>query len=393
MIFLRLPNLQSFTLSSFPFFDHSSLLAISPQTHIALQTLYVTSCTNTTAPSLLHLLSFLPYLVNLDLSNTNGASNPSILKHIATNLRELRCLSLRELKLDDKALTIIIKGIGTRLWKLDVGGNLLTDKTVELLLDWSFAPPEYYTHSLTTDHREEPPPPVDPGDGGLTHLRIAANRLSNIGVQGLLRSTRLEALDVGAGFKGGVYGVGSALSIYAWKTLKTLRVDCRVVMQDLRPSQLKALKNLVLCAVPEVANTRLTTALVDLLKALEYSSVEVLELEMDDSTSGGREDVGMYSSSSGVNDPSTVQSGDFSFFSGDPGEGEGGSSWMGEGNSGGGGGKEDNVIEVIGAFRKECRETRSGWGGKVRVVRDLGGRGSIERGIGGERWGVVREGV
>lgn len=343
--------------------------------------------------SLAHLLSHLPYLVNLDLSGTNGASHPSTLKLIATKLHSLRCLSLRELKLDDKALSVIIRGMGTRLWKLDVGGNLLTDRTVGLLLDWSFAPPEYYTHTSTCDDQEEPAPPtVDFGaGGGLTHLRIAANRISNIGVQGLLKSTRLEALDVGAGLRGGVEGVVPALSMYAWKNLRTLRVDCGIVLQGLRPDRVKALKNLVLCAVPVAASKHFTTALVGLIKDLEHSSVEVLELEMDDGTSDGREDVGMYSSSSGTNDASAAPPGDFSFFSGDPGEGEGGSSWMGEGT--GGGGKEVNVIEQIGAYRKKHRETRSGWGGKVRVVRDLGGRGSIERGIGGERWGVVREGV
>lgn len=342
--------------------------------------------------SLTHLLSHLPSLVNLDLSGTNGASHPSTLKLIATKLPELRCLSLRELKLDDKALSVIIQGMGARLWKLDVGGNLLTDRTVGLLLDWSFAPPEYYTHTSACDEEDSPPPIMDFGaGGGLTHLRIAANRISNMGVQELLKSTRLEALDVGAGLKNGIVGIASALSMYAWKNLRTLRIDCGIVLQGLRPDRVKALKSLVLCAVPVAANKRFTSALVDLIKSLEQSGVEVLELEMDDGTSDGREDVGMYSSSSGTNDASAAQSGDFSFFSGDPKEGEGGSSWMGDGT--GGGGKEVNVIEEVGAYRKECRETKSGWGGKVRVVRDLGGRGSIERGIGGERWGVVREGV
>lgn len=352
--------------------------------------------------SLTHLLSHLPYLVNLDLSGTNGASHPSTLKLIATKLPELRCLSLRELKLDDKALSVVIRGMGARLWKLDVGGNLLTDRTVGLLLDWSFAPPEYYTHTSTCNEggaeaeaeaeAESQPPIVDFGaGGGLTHLRIAANRISNVGVQGLLKSTRLETLDVGAGLRDGIQGIVPALLIYAWKNLRTLRIDCGIVLQGLRPDRVKALKSLVLCAVPVSANKRFTDALVDLVKSLEHSGVEVLELEMDDGTSDGREDVGMYSSSSGANDASAAQPGDFSFFSGDPKEGEGGSSWMGEGT--GGGGKEVNVIEQVGAYRKKCRDTKSGWGGKVRVVRDLGGRGSIERGIGGERWGVVREGV
>lgn len=159
-------------------------------------------------------------------------------------------------------------------------------------------------------------------------------------------------------------------------------------MQGLRPDQLKGLRSLVLCAVPEVASSRLTTAIVGVLAGLVGSGVEVVELEMDDGAVGGG--VGMYSSSSGV-DGSVAVVGDFSFFSGDPGEGEGGSSWLGEG--GGGGGREVNVVEVVGAYRKMCRDAGTGWEGKVRVVRDLGGRGSIERGIGGERWGVVKEGV
>lgn len=377
-VFLRLPDLQCLALSSFPFFDHSSLSAISPPAHANLQTLYATACTNTSASSLTHLLSLLPHLVNLDLSGTNGAAHPSTLSLIATQLPLLRCLSLRELKLDDAALSTVIRGLGTRLRKLDVAANLLTDATVAQLLDWSFAPPEYYTHTSTCPTTESP----DVGASrGLTHLRIAANGISSRGVQELLKSTRLETLDVGAG---PTHGVAPALALYAWNNLATLRIGCSIVLHGLRPGGLKALRNLVLCKVPVAAQRRFTEALVALVRGLEQTGVEVLELEMETGAAG--EDIGMYSSSGGG-----AAAADFSFFSGDPREGEGGSSWMGEGGADGGG--EVDVVEAVGAFRKRCRETKSGWGGKIRVVRDLGGRGSIERGIGGERWGVVREGV
>lgn len=373
-VLVRLPNLQSLALSAFPFFDHAALLAVAPHSHTGLLTLCATACANTTAPALAHLLARLPYLVNLDLSGTSGASHASVLALIAT-LRCLRCLSLRSLRLDDAALAPLVRGLGTQLWKLDIGGNLLTDKTVGLLLDWSFAPPEYYTHTSACedDVVSLPPPPY----AGLSHLRISANRVSATGVQRLLKSTRLETLDVGAGSKDGVAGVAAALETYAWRNLRTLRVDSAIVFQGDWPPRVAALRTLVLCAVPVAASRRFADALVGMMAALENSGVDVLEMEMDDVT------VGLYSSSSGA----VGARADFSFFSGNAEEGEGGSSWMGEGTDE----AEVDVLAQVAEYRKRCRDTGSGWKGKVRVVKDLGGRGSIERGIGGERWGIVRE--
>lgn len=371
-VLVRLPNLQSLALSAFPFFDHAALLAVAPHSHTGLLTLCATACTNTTAPALTHLLARLPYLVTLDLSGTSGASHSSVLALIAT-LRCLRCLSLRSLRLDDAALAPLVRGLGTQLWKLDVGGNLLTDKTVGLLLDWSFAPPEYYAHTSACDDAAPPPPP----SSGLSHLRISANRVSATGVQRLLKSTRLETLDVGAGSKDGVAGVAAALETYAWRNLRTLRVDSAIVFQGDWPPRVAALRTLVLCAVPVAASRRFADALVGMMAALENSGVDVLEMEMDDVAAG------LYSSSSGA----VGARADFSFFSGNPEEGEGGSSWMGEGTDE----AEVDVLAQVAEYRKRCRDTGSGWKGKVRVVKDLGGVGSIERGIGGEMWGIVRE--
>lgn len=372
-VLLRLPGLQSLALSAFPLFDHAALLAVAPHSHTGLLTLCATACTNTTAPALTHLLARLPYLVNLDLSGTSGASHPSVLAHIAT-LRCLRCLSLRSLRIDDAALAPLVRGLGTQLWKLDLGGNLLTDKTVGLLLDWSFAPPEYYTHTSACDDDAAPPPPPS---SGLSHLRISANRISATGVQRLLKSTRLETLDVGAGSKDGVAGVAAALETYAWRNLRTLRVDSAIVFQGDWPSRVGALRTLVLCAVPVAASRRFADTLLGMMAALENSGVDVLEMEMDNVA------VGLYSSSSGA----VGARADFSFFSGNPEEGEGSSSWMGEGTDE----AEVDVLTQVAEYRKRCRDTGSGWKGKVRVVKDLGGRGSIERGIGDESWGIVRE--
>lgn len=376
-VFQRLPNLGSFAVCAFPFFDHASLLDVGPhpQAHNVLHTLSATGCANTTARALSQLLVRLPALVVLDLSGTSGAAHTDVLAAVAA-LSRLRCLAMRRLRIDDGALAPLVRGLGMQLWKLDLGGNLLTDEAVGLLLDWSFAPPEYYTRTSTCAEGEEeeeeelsPPSSAD----GLAHLRIAANRISAVGVQRLLKSTRLETLDVGAA---GVAGVVAALAVYAWRNLKTLRVDSQIVFQNTAawPSRASALRNLVLCAVPVAGSRRFADALIALLEALQGTAVEVLELEMVTETAE------LYASSA-----SSGARADFSFFSGDPQEGEGGSSWTGEGRDEE---AEVDVVERVAAYRKRCRATGSGWAGKVRVVKDLGERASIERAIGGEEWAV-----
>lgn len=381
-LFASLPSMEALALHAFPFLDHAALHAVVPTpVHASLHTLRATACANATPRGLAHLLTRLPRLAALDLSSTPSAAHADVLAGIGA-LRRLRRLALRGLGIDDAALDPLVRALGTRLCALDVGGNRLTDAAVGMLLDWSFAPPEYYVRLSTCGEEVEEVGPR-PRTDGLTHLRIAANRISARGVRRLLESTRLETLDVGV-VEGDVEGVAGALSVHAWRNLKTLRIDSQIVVQSTSatattawPSRGSALQTLVLCAVPATEGRRrrrrFGDALVALLALLQDTAVAVLELEMD------TEDAGMYASGARA---------DFSFFSGDPREGEGGSSWMGEGRDGEEGEAEVDVLERVAAYRRRCRATGSGWAGKVRVVKDLGGRAAIERAIGGEKWAV-----
>lgn len=331
----KLPSLDSLSLRALPFFDHVSLNAVSC-TH-TLTTLLATECTNATPQSLYHLLSRLSGLSRLDLSGTPSASHPRVLSAISA-LTLLNTLALRELSLSDGVFSPIVRQLGTSLHSLDVGGNALTEATVCTLLDYSFAPPSY--------------PYSEYAPRGITHLRISDNALNATAVQQLLKTSRLRTLDVGAAPH---TGVASAWVSYA-QDLRAIRVHWLVAADEaFRPRGLHA-DTVVLVHVPLFAPAAVARSLVDMLDKFADSAVQVIEMEVVDLGSAAG----------------------FSFFSG--GEEEGGSRW------------EDGEVDVLAEIAKRRRGT-GGWRGVLRVVRDLGGRESRERGLGGERWGVIRERV
>ncbi|KAH8667961.1 hypothetical protein BGZ60DRAFT_376372 [Tricladium varicosporioides] len=160
----------------------------------------------------------------------------------------LRVLKLRGMSLTDRAIP---RPLLFHLWSLDVRDNLLTDQTIDMLLEtcisvplsapstsfptpdeslFDFVPPymrdpptdeiysraavvplrpddekEFTTYLRTNGHLLQHHRPVlDDSDPlirqtGLTHLYISGNKLSSLGVQTLFRRTnRLQVLDVGS---------------------------------------------------------------------------------------------------------------------------------------------------------------------------------------------------
>ncbi|CAZ84862.1 unnamed protein product [Tuber melanosporum] len=161
----------------------------------------------------------------------------------------------------------------------------------------------------------------------------------------LLRTTRLASLDVGP--LESVDGIMATVKIYAVANLDYLRIDWRVVLDP----AFVGVGRLVLVNVPTFASPRAARGIAAVVGA---EGVRVLELEME------------------VGDGS----GDFSFF---------------DDEAGGREKEERGNVDVLSSVAKRKREI--GWRGKVRVVRDLAGGESTERGVSGEMWGVVREGV
>ncbi|KAF2876944.1 hypothetical protein BDV95DRAFT_481241 [Massariosphaeria phaeospora] len=288
----RLPRLQSLIVNGLPFFDHASLLTLrhsslwgkSLRSNVyptfSLRMLDASGCTNVTSTGLAEALSHFPDLVSLDLSRTPAAKDGTVFTKLQF-LRSIRVLKLSGLGLKDGELSIIASCIGTRLRSLDVSENRLTDASARLLLDHCLKETTYETSQTRTTL-----PPVqntrplaeltifgtedldnhlrqkltggfvgslaieDSADVGITHLYLSNNFLTVEGVSGLLRSKRLEVLDVGnlsgtlsqahhpstERFGGptlpGVEKLTSTLAEYAAQKLAYLRINYKVITED-----------------------------------------------------------------------------------------------------------------------------------------------------------------
>ncbi|KAA8911308.1 hypothetical protein FN846DRAFT_936278 [Sphaerosporella brunnea] len=346
MLLTKLPRLRELVMKDFPFFDHQALSATNSLFPHHLHKLVAINSHNCTPSGLSGFLSKLPQLRTLDLSGscifTIGA------------LPNLTSVSLRDLQLTDTAISPLLKSLGTNLRSLDVRRNLLTDGTVSILLDYNFAPPSYLS------------PAVAMMEEGLTHLRIAENSISVLGAVALIKSTRLVTLDLDLPRGGDPGQLVPALSMYSHSTLRTLRITHKVVMarKGLRRKMLPALRTLILTNTPEWGAAAEVDGLLEFISTTreqEGDILEVLELEMG---MGQEAEVG------------GSLEGDFTFFEGER-----------EASSAEVGGKE-TLDEV-----KKIRDAKSGWRGRIRVLRDLAGREVKETGVEGERWGVVRERV
>ena len=233
----RLPRLQSLIVNGLPFFDHASLLTLrypsftrrSLQGDIfpayRLRLLDASDCSNATSTGLEEALSHFPELISLDLSRTIAAKNSAVFSTLRL-VPNLRVLKLRGLGLKDNDFTSIATLIGTRVRSLDVRDNLLTDSSARMLLDHCVkdASPTQQRMPLTPVHGNWPSESYDnigsedlgrylrtkltqsfvgrlaiedAHDVGVTHLYISNNQMTVEGVSGLIRSKRLQVLDVG----------------------------------------------------------------------------------------------------------------------------------------------------------------------------------------------------
>lgn len=246
-----------------------------------LRLLDAAGCTNATSTGLTEALPHFPDLVSLDLSRTPAAKDQVVLSKLG-HLCNLRVLSLRGLGLKDTDFSIVAQSIGTRVRSLDVSNNNLTDSSAQLLLEHCMketviqphvsrgplAPVEvggpnedanafefenlvdHLRQKLTTGFMARLSVEEDRGVG-VTHLYLTNNAMTIEGVSGLLRSGRLQMLDIGelpvatispsnrsSDDEGASLRLPSVseltpiLATYASKKLKYLRIDYRLVTDD-----------------------------------------------------------------------------------------------------------------------------------------------------------------
>lgn len=240
----QLPHLQNLRVSRFPFFDHSALILhddIMPTNFptFALRLLIAEQCRNTTSSGLAQFLVHFPNLVYLSLSNTFAARDKSVLSNLKY-LPNLQVLKLRQVNLRDEDIATLAAAVGIHVRSLDVRDNLLTDRSVESLLqscfiapgvndglgnnregvlltagleDWPAGIARPAPH-LLADFRDEALdehfikrlatasigrlPSEDLPLSGITHLYISENRISTAGLTKLIETGRLFVLDAGS---------------------------------------------------------------------------------------------------------------------------------------------------------------------------------------------------
>ncbi|KAH7402638.1 hypothetical protein BKA66DRAFT_404463 [Pyrenochaeta sp. MPI-SDFR-AT-0127] len=287
-----LPRLQCLIVDGLPFFDHASLLNLRhsslrwrstrPNAYpvFSLRLLDASGCTNATSTGLAEALPHFPDLVSLDLSRTSAAKDAVVLNTLKY-LRNLRVLSLKGLGLRDQDLTIIAHSIGTRIRSLDVSNNNLTDASARLLLDHCMKEEPVEVHvtrgrlplvenirtsddidtfevenlvghlrKKLTDGFVGSLAIEEARDVGITHLYLSTNAVTVEGISGLLRSKRLQILDIGvlpAVVKApidtspgedsdlqlpGVAKLTPVLSDFAFAKLKYLRINYQIITED-----------------------------------------------------------------------------------------------------------------------------------------------------------------
>ena len=182
---------------------------------------------NATSMGLAEALPHFPDLVSLDLSKTAAARDKAVLSTLKY-LRNLRVLNLRGTGIKDEDFSIVAHTIGSRVRSLDISNNFLTDTSVRLLLELclkettitahnSRGPLAPVQHAIPVDEPEafESENLVghlrkkltegfvgslaieETNDVGVSHLYLSNNAVTVEGISALLRSGRLQVLDVG----------------------------------------------------------------------------------------------------------------------------------------------------------------------------------------------------
>jgi len=246
-----------------------------------LRLLDASSCPNATSTGLAEALSHLPNLVSLHLSRTPATKDAAVLSKLRF-LSSLRLLNLQGLALKDTDFEIVASAIETRVRSLDVRDNHLTDTSARALLEKCLKeePLERRTTlgplSPIEDERADSGLDVFESEKvvdhvrkkltrgfvgslaierarnvGITHLYLSNNPMTVEGVSGLLRSQRLQVLDIGTlqttMLQSHPSGLGEAaellqlpsvskltpvISEYASSKLRYLRINYEIVTEE-----------------------------------------------------------------------------------------------------------------------------------------------------------------
>ncbi|KAI4653706.1 hypothetical protein J4E93_001473 [Alternaria ventricosa] len=172
-------------------------------------------------------LPHFPDLVSLDLSKTAAAKDKAVLSTFRY-LRNLRVLNLRGIGIKDEEFSVVAHAISSRVRSLDISNNLLTDTSVRLLLELCLKERVVASHSsrgplapVQNANPTEGPETFESenlvghlrkkltggfigslsieetSDVGISHLYLSNNTITVEGISALLRSRRLQVLDVG----------------------------------------------------------------------------------------------------------------------------------------------------------------------------------------------------
>ena len=128
------PNIESIILDSHSEIDPLFLADSIPsgQVHDNLRLLSIAGCPSQ-LPTRFFASPRFHHLVYLDISMLPGSVLPLTQPGV---LPFLRVLKLRSREIDDATLTTLVSHFGLRLWSLDIGGNLVTDRTLPAIRDW-----------------------------------------------------------------------------------------------------------------------------------------------------------------------------------------------------------------------------------------------------------------
>ncbi|KAF3940131.1 hypothetical protein ABW19_dt0210578 [Dactylella cylindrospora] len=343
-----LPELRRLLLPTIPFVDHNSLLSKptikGDLPHYNLYHLNISNLTNTTSKSLVALFTNLtPGLAVLDLSRTNSAGHPDVLRTIGSQLRNLKSLKLKWLKLTNDQIRILARGVQVRLERLDLTGNILTDDIARDLLDWCFMPPEF--EEVFNGSNQQVPAAHESDDDSDAEFGDEEE----------------------------------------WMTAKKLE------RRELRRKD-SALPD-INGNIPSLATKGLTHLHISNNR---ISSYEIIESEAPD--------IGFFdiTDPAGEEDTSNffdLSKDDFSFFEDETFK-EGAGNWREMPGSSRGNsrvnkignnkyGEEVSTLDVVREWRRKSKEEGRSWKGNIKVMRDIGGAEVSERGVEGNRWGFV----
>ncbi|KAF3907026.1 hypothetical protein AA313_de0209167 [Arthrobotrys entomopaga] len=259
-------------------------------------------------------------------------------------------------------------------------------------------------------------PPSAVRDKGLTHLHISDNKISSVGVCQLLNSTRLRTLDCGVlsdrSSLNPVEGqraakdVVTAIMFYGFRKLRNLRINKDLVLglssgtqklNILDISKLPRLKTLALTGLPySTSDGGFLKSFKGFLDKLPESdsNLKTIVLELAEPEAP---EMGFYDVTSPVTERDTIRffegsKDDFSFFEDERSVTD---KLLGSApenrirNPLEAYDEQVDVLEIVSKWRGWCRREGKIWKGNIRILRDLGGTEVSERGVEGNRWGIL----